>query len=199
MDVIWEPDEVLPPIVAVLILIYLKRWSIDPLFAIERFLEYCGFRRLVKSLRTINKACTPEDEQKKQMNLIKSCVENKGELDEIIQHELRLLDEKDSWENQKERDGSLNPEIKDSSRIVTEQLKQINPQLRKNGQRFADLQSKWVDGSWTLEFRSTPASYGLKNETKESKSTEDEAKEKHKAKEEKNTDEPKDQEAKLEG
>lgn len=144
-----------------LILIYLKRWSIDPLFTIERFLEYCGFRRLVKPLRTINKACTPEDEQKKQMNLIKSWVENKGELDEIIQHELRLLDEKDSLENQKERDGSLSPERKDSLRIVTEQLKQINPQLRKNGQRFADLQSKWVDGSWTLEFRSIPASSGM--------------------------------------
>lgn len=116
-SVIWEPDEVLPPIVAVLILIYLKRWSIDPLFAIERFLEYCGFRRLVKPLRTINKACTPEDEQKKQMNPIKSWVEKKGELDEIIQHELRLLDEKDSLEkleNQKERDGSPNLSTRDA-------------------------------------------------------------------------------------
>lgn len=116
----WEAGNVLSSIGAVILVIYLKRWSIGPLFAIEHFLENCGFRRLVKPLRTINKACNPAEEQGKQINLIKSWIDNREELNEIIQHELRLLDEKDALENPKGRDGIMNPDNQTSLKTVND-------------------------------------------------------------------------------
>lgn len=57
-------------------------------------------------------------------------------------------------ENPKERNGINHPDNQTSLKTVNNPLQQMNTLLKKNKQRFVDLQSKWVDGSWTLEFQS---------------------------------------------
>ena len=73
-------------------------------------------------------------------------------MNEILQHEIYLLEERDALEKQS-LTSNLSPDEEASLVQIKDNLMQVKPHLWKNSQRFVHVQSHWGTGSWLQELK----------------------------------------------
>lgn len=134
-----------------LVCIVIKRLQINLVWELECYLEERGYKKLVKPIRAVNKAFTPPELKEIELQLIESWNDCRRELQEILQREIYLLEERDALKKQA-CTSNLSRDEKASLTQIKYDLTQVKPHLWKNSQRFVYVKSHLGIGSWLLEF-----------------------------------------------
>lgn len=138
-----------------LVCIMFKRLQINLVWKLECYLEEQGYKKLVKPIHVFNKAFTPPEQKEIELEIIESWKDSQRELHEILQHEIYLLEERDTLEKQA-CTSNLSQDKKVLLMQIKDDLMQVKPCLWKVSQRFVYIKSHLRAGSWLLEFEMLP-------------------------------------------